>query len=464
MENARLSRRRRLGRRALSQKKEAVSPVVATLILILVAVAAAAALYLWLNGWQTGITNGIGSPGAHQTITLGGSTSVYPFDTYVVTQFQQNNSNIVVSNNQGGTGAGMLAVCSGAVQIGAASSLQTVSGLETNDGCPSGANNAPVITDVAYDAVDPIVAVSNPHGLVSIGADTLLTIYVKASTTAYTGTTAPQINGVLVSAYPAPLVIGGSGLTWNQVPACVNGAAACGGAGNPAEAIGTGVGAGAACPTGGATLICAAAGTSPCEWTVCAGGANNPIQTVERSDTSGTEQTFTAKLLAISGTNQLTTYSSEANNFGGCGSDGQLASCGITATFGENGNPAVIAQVASHTDSLGFASDGLARAGSSGVTCQGVATSACGIGFEAPGQASAFQPSLGSSGTIAKAVVDLHAGTPNAATEFAGWRPFQWVTLGAPTGEVQQLLSFCLQPANNIAFASESAEISIYSV
>src|SRR5579864_3834460 len=88
------------------QQGRAVSPVVATLILILVAVAAAAALYLWLVAWQGGVTGSIGSPSAQYTVTIGGSTSVYPFDQLAVAQFQQNNSNIVVSDNQGGSGAG----------------------------------------------------------------------------------------------------------------------------------------------------------------------------------------------------------------------------------------------------------------------------------------------------------------------------------------------------------------------
>jgi flagellin-like protein len=431
IENARLNRRRRLGRRALGRKqKQAVSPVVATLILILVAVAAAAALYLWLNGWQTGITNSIGSPTPHQTVTIGGSTSVYPFDTYVVSQFQQNNSNIIVSNNQGGTGAGMLAVCSGAVDIGAASSLQTPAGLEASDGCPSGANNAPVVTDVAYDAVDVIVPVANPHGLVSINATLLLGIYLADSTT------------TPLTTMPAYLTasgwVSGTPVKWQDISTTAN----CLTAGQTLPPVGTG---------GGCTLVSDA-------------NKGDQIQTVSRSDTSGTQQTFTAKLLAISGTSQLTTFSAVANNFGGCGSDGQLDSCGIAATFAENGNPLVISTVASHPDAIGFASDGLARLGTSGVTCQGVSTGACGIGFAAPGQAVAIQPSLGASGSIAKAIVDLHAGTPNAAVEYAGWRPFEWVILGTPTGEVAQLLNFALQPANNIAFAAESAEISIYSI
>ncbi|HTT34743.1 MAG TPA: substrate-binding domain-containing protein, partial [Thermoplasmata archaeon] len=123
--------RTKLRRRRAQQIREgrAVSPVVATLILILVAVAAAAALYLWLVAWQGQVTGGIGTPTAQYTVTIGGSTSVYPFTQEAAKEFQQNNSNIVISVNQGGSGAGRLAVCSGAVDIGEASSYTTVATL-----------------------------------------------------------------------------------------------------------------------------------------------------------------------------------------------------------------------------------------------------------------------------------------------------------------------------------------------
>jgi len=447
IENARLSRRRRLGRRALGRKqKQAVSPVVATLILILVAVAAAAALYLWLNGWQTGITSSIGTPGAHATVTIGGSTSVYPFDQFAVAQFQQNNSNIIVSDNQGGSGAGMLAVCSGAVEIGTTSSLQTPANLELSYGCPSGALNAPIVKTVAYDGVDLITPVANVHGLISMSQDTLLTVYLQASSSTPLTTWTHLVDGV------AP--VSAAALTWNQIPACVAGTP-CAGVTETALAVGVG---GAPC-AGFPNDICSVT-TSPCAWTVCAGGANNPIQTVQRSDNSGTTQSFTARLLGISGTNPVGSLSSLLNNWGGCGSDGQLGSCGIAATFSSEGNPGVIATVASHPDSLGYASDGLARVSNSGVSCQGVASAACGIGFAGVGQTAAIQPSLGTSGTIA---VSITTGmTPTAG--YAGWRPFQWVTLGAPTGEVSQLMTFVLDPYNNFNFAAEANEISIYSV
>jgi flagellin-like protein len=442
----------------LQREGKAVSPVVATLILILVAVAAAAALYLWLVAWQGGVTSGIGSPGAQATLTIGGSTSVYPFDQVAVQQFEQNQSDVVISNNQGGTGAGMLAVCHGSVNIGTASSLETVSGLQTNDGCPATTQ----ITTFAYDAVDVIVPVANTHGLVSISYDTLALIYARATTGSSPTLVPTTINGVAFpGGYPA------GALTWADIPAGIN-QQAFGGVTEQIESAGAGAG-GAACGAPYTADICAATpGTTPtpCGWAVCTSGAAN-IDTVARSDASGTTQTFEARVLAA---NSATAFASSFANLGfsGCGSNNLIADCGYTATKTAEGNPGVIAAVASDANAIGYASDGLARLPSSGVSCQGVSSGTCGIGLAAPGQTTAVQPSLGATGTIAAGAILGGFGpsgqTTTAATGYAGVRPFQYVTTTTPTGETEDFIQFVLIPGNNLNFATESFEVSIYSV
>jgi flagellin-like protein len=449
----------RRGFRRMQKQKKGVSPVVATLILILIAVAAAAALYLWLVSWQGGVTAGVGSPSAQYTVTIGGSTSVYPFSSLAVTQFEQNNSDVVVSDNQGGSGAGMLSVCAHNVDIGAASAVETTTQLEESVaaggyGCP--ASPAPVITTIAYDAVDVILPALNTHGLVSISADTLLTIYEAGggghggfTGSAPAGYTFPQANG----ATDAALTIASTSVQWEQIPACVQNTLTCGGAGNPTEAPVATVGAGVACAAG--VDICATgAGVSPCGWSVCAGPftgvtGTDPIQQWGRSDSSGTEQSFTARILGIGDS----AGTAPGLGFSGCSPDGQLASCGINPPSAQlgNGNPGVISGVAAHPDAIGFASDGLARASGSGVTF---------VGLASVGQTVAVVPTTGSSGTIADGI--LSAST--AANQYQGWRPFNFVTIGTPTGEVQRFIQFVLDPANNQNFATESAEVSIYSI
>ena len=425
------TRRRRRYSHHFRREGKAVSPVVATLILILIAVAAAAALYLWLVAWQGGVTKGIGSPGAQYTVTIGGSTSVYPFDTYAVAQFEQNNTDVVVSNNQGGTGAGMVAVCAGSVDIGAASTPETQSGLEASDGCSTTQTELPDIQIVAYDAVDIILPAANTMGIVSMNSTVLLGIYLAVSSTS-TGTQ------LAMPAYDAATTgDGGLGLTvdsaptWSEIP----------------------------------TTAGCATQTSPGHFsTTCTLSSDTaPIVTVSRSDASGTTQAFEARLLgatsATLGAQPYTTLNG-GSGFSGCGSNNLLADCGITTTDAVDGNPAVIAAVAANPAAIGYASDGLARASGSGVLCQGVPTAACGVAFEAAGQTTAIQPSLGATGSIATAIKSGLTATAG----YAGWRPFEYVTLGTPTGEIERFIQFVLDPANNQNFATEAAEVSIYSV
>jgi flagellin-like protein len=472
---------KRSWRKARGEQK-GISPVVATLILVLIAVAAAAALYIWLIGWQGGVTSTIGKPTVQQGgFTIGGSTSVYPFSEIAVTSFEQNNSGVSISNNQGGTGAGMLAVCAGAVDVGAASTAETAAGLVASDGCAAQYEATITITTVAYDAVDVITPVANDHALVSISSDTLAAIY-DGSTIANGGTptlNSGTINGVALTAANfggATWITAGhvnAALEWQDIPACVVGTANCGGSG-VTEATATAVGAGAAC--GGGTDICAGGGgDSPCGFAVCAGpftaigpvASTDIIHTLSRSDASGTTQTFEARVLAASSSTAFAT-SFAGLGFSGCGGNNLLSDCGLSSTATGVGNPGVIAAVAANPDALGYASDGLARATGSGVTCEGVATAACGIGLETPGQGVALQPSLGATGTIAAGVILGGFGpsgvTTTATVGYSGDRPFEYVTLAAPVGLVAQYYTWVTDPANNQLFATESGEVSIYSI
>jgi flagellin-like protein len=451
--------------RGLRGENKAVSPVVATLILILIAVAAAAALYLWLVAWQGNITGGIGQPGAQTTVSIGGSTSVYPFSQLAATWFQQNNSDIAISDNQGGTGAGMLAVCAGHIDVGAASTPETPAGLVASDGCPS--TPGITVTTIAYDAVDVVIASSNDHGLLSINFDTLTLIYDRASTTTPT-LAATTINGIAIpGGYPA------GALTWEDIPASVAGAVIPMTAPvTQAPAAGFGLGGPCAGATGVvANDICAAGGDSPCGWLVCAGGniaaaATNPIVPEERSDASGTTQTFEAKVLgATSATAFATSFA--GLGYSGCGSNNLLADCGIALPGAQqqNGNPGVLSSVAANPNAIGYASDGLART-TTGVGAGGI------VPFDAVGQQGALVvntgatvsygavvPSTGATGTIAAGITD--SATVN---QYSGWRPFEFVTLQPPTGEVQRFIQFITDPANNIELATVTGEVSLYSI
>ena len=185
---------RRLRYRRHRRNEKAVSPVVATLILILIAVAAAAALYLWLTGWQGGITKSIGSPviPSNLKFSIGGSTTVFPLSQKAIKWFEQNNSNTNITDQQGGSVAGAEAYCAGQVDVGAASTSFTLAQL-SGDGCASGLASATVQNVVAVDAIVGIASSNNPvfgttagHILTSqfsFNATTMLAIYVADSST-----------------------------------------------------------------------------------------------------------------------------------------------------------------------------------------------------------------------------------------------------------------------------------------
>ncbi len=489
-------------RRRMRGKDRGVSPVVATLILILIAVAAAAALYLWLVAWQGNITGGIGNQQVQATFTIGGSTSVFPFSSAGVSWYEQNHSDVVINDQQGGTGAGMLAVCEGHVDVGAASTPETASGLEAADGC-SAADNINV-TVIAYDAVDVVINSANTHGLLSIGYDTLTAIYDSSSTTQPTlfPTTIDNTtttSGALDQApwYKANLnSLTPTALQWDQIPATVYGYSFSAGALTNGSANSTAiteklsnathpVAAGAGEPCGISTHslndICdaavfgkAATGT-PCGFFVCAGGtggfasgsdnATASIVPIERLDASGTTQTFEAKLLGATSASGFGS-SFAALGYSGCGSNNLLTDCGITLKSSQqaNGNPGVLTAVAGNLNSLGYASDGLAR------TASGIGTGGI-VPFLADGQSlisgsagsthayGAVVPSTGASGTIA-------AGIKNSTTtnQYSGWRPFEFVTLNPPAGEVFDFYQFILGSSVNQALATATGEVSLYSI
>ena len=456
--------------RRMRGEQSGVSPVVATLILILIAVAAAAALYLWLVVWQGNITGGIGQPHAQPTLTIGGSTSVYPFDELAVSQFEANNSDIVISNNQGGSGAGMLAVCAGQVDIGAASFPVSPTDLVNTYNCPASVESTAVVTTVAYDAVDVIVSTSNAHGLLSINYDTLALIYQDAS---YAAGGTPTLlstteNGATVSTLLSSAAIPVNGaIEWQQIPAAVGGAMVGTTEQEPTTA---GAGAGAACGTGAlANTECypvASGTTSTCGFTVCATGAAD-ITTVARSDASGTTQSFEARLIDAESKSTFATAAQlqgDTTGFNGCGSTNYISDCGYVATTTANGNPGVISTVSGNVNAIGYASDGLARAPGSGVSLiafTGVSQTAGTDGSSAnPTWYGGILPTTGGSGTIANGI----KGGSDYATGYLGWRPFDLVTLNTPTATAQEFITYVMDPANNINLASEAQEVSVYSV
>jgi flagellin-like protein len=444
-----MTRRRRAQR---IRKGQAVSPVVATLILILVAVAAAAALYLWLVAWQGGVTKTVGSPTTQYTIAIGGSTTVFPVTEKAIPWFEANNSGIKVSDNQGGSGAGELALCSGSGAIDIAAMSRPMKSAELAL-CPTA-----VQTVIGYDSVVATVTaatvggVTNNAGVVSFGEGELLAIFWQnggqpaAAAGFPVALGAPGVAATLVGSPGIPAssgvpaywgletpTVAGNIYAWSNVPqhVCFDGAV-------PATNI-------------DANGFLTGTYTGPCHssWTYSATDTN-AVKLYGRADNSGTEEAFDNNVLGIS-----------------CGTDNQLASCGFPYNSGApttgtinvaSGNPAVLALFQKDKEALAIGSWGLngaptSQGGGAAGTPQAVVVS---VPLMGNSQTGAVTPTL----STIKAGIAAGYGV-QVAGGYIGWRPLQYVTLGAPTGEPLRFIDFVLQPSNNQILLESNYYISI---
>ncbi len=140
---------------------EAISPVVATLLLIVVAVTAVSALWVWENGWQNGITDSIGTNNQPTQLTLAGSTTVTDFMNTMVQWYMANTTNYKVTVDGIGSGAGLLAIEQKKCDIGMISDPLDAVAAGTSTAYP-----ALQVTTVAYDGVAVFIgqAAATYHG------------------------------------------------------------------------------------------------------------------------------------------------------------------------------------------------------------------------------------------------------------------------------------------------------------
>ena len=240
----------------LVKNAKAVSPIIATLMLVLIAVAAAGAFFVWETNWQKGATKNVEDvtgQGAGQTISIGGSTTVYPFTQEAVTRFEAVNPSIRVDASQGGSGAGLAAVGKGLIDIGAIS--DKLSGVDSTyntkypdlnpvDGVRDTGSPDLIQTLECYDAVVIITSTGNLHQLMNTSWQIMYEIY------AING--GKITDGTIVHPHGA-----GGKVQWTDVPKGVNA---------------TGI------PVGG---NCSGAGL---------------VNIYDRTDISGTEETFVTML------------------------------------------------------------------------------------------------------------------------------------------------------------------------
>jgi phosphate transport system substrate-binding protein len=165
----------------LVKNAKAVSPIIATLMLVLISVGAAGAFYVWQSGWQSDVTKKAGGADIHSSLSIAGSTTVYPFTAVGVELYQAANPNVKIDYQAGGSGAGVASVGTGAVDIGSASRTMNPSESalypDLNKDGKKDLTGTMVQTLIGYDAVVIVVPSANTHGLVSMNETVLRCIY-----------------------------------------------------------------------------------------------------------------------------------------------------------------------------------------------------------------------------------------------------------------------------------------------
>jgi len=104
-------------RKTLARDENAVSPVVATLLLVLVAAGAAIGFGVFLNGFQKNTQSQVQTSNNKETLAIAGSTTVTPMVQASIANFEAAAKTVTVQLSSVGSGSGIRALCSGNADI-----------------------------------------------------------------------------------------------------------------------------------------------------------------------------------------------------------------------------------------------------------------------------------------------------------------------------------------------------------
>ncbi len=181
-------KRKKVSLRKLRADAEAISPIVATLMLVLIAVAAASAFYIWESGWQNDQSKQLSNVDVNSgNLVVSGSTTVNDFMTYAAPAFMTNYTSSKVTVDSIGSPQGLSSLEQGTCNVAMISN--------TIDGTTAGTTSkypSMVATTIAYDGVVMFVgaAAEKEFGLTAadLQMDTVIAQAIYG-----TATTAPSI-------------------------------------------------------------------------------------------------------------------------------------------------------------------------------------------------------------------------------------------------------------------------------
>ena len=461
---------KRIGKR-LVKNAQAVSPIIATLMLVLVAVGSAGAFYMWQTGWQGDVEGkAAGGTELQASLSIGGSSTVYEFSAISGEYYHAANPGYKVSYQKGGSGAGVASVGTGAVDIGSASRDVQTSEFDqypdlNKDGVKDFGREL-IVHTVAYDAVVIIYKGDVSGGVAAVAATlTDQTITFTADTPGEDG------NSITMTLVETPAAdLGGDSATIDVALSGNDITVTFQDDRNPVnpESVGqvgimnavnlavTGTVAGVGVNSGNNLIDCTIThdvtalidGTDGTDFTDAVplaqtnldGGEESTafdfsdgvdaaeligaindgtIDWYDRSDASGTEELFVGKLLGLG-------YDTVEEAL-----VGNVITSDSTNSYPSNQD--ILGAFNSHAEPVWtFTSFGMADAG--GYTI-------CDYNGVTP---------------------DKDSIMADGAAKYAAARPINYITIGEPTGDIGLYIDFCLQPENNQKICEACDYISIY--
>lgn len=173
-----------MNNRNFSKAQEAVSPVVATLLLVLVAAGSAIGFGVFLNGFQKDTQENVNTDIGGQVLRIDGSSTVYEYTIQAAPGFEALYG-FKVQATHDGSGVGRQAAGQCLTDIGASSSPFTSPELAKWPDCDGDGKKdigrELVIVKVATDAVVPVTLATNSHctGTISLTKNNMREIYGK---------------------------------------------------------------------------------------------------------------------------------------------------------------------------------------------------------------------------------------------------------------------------------------------
>lgn len=464
-----------MNNRNFSKAVEAVSPVVATLLLVLVAAGAAIGFGVFLNGFQDKAQDNVNTEAANGLeLRIAGSSTVHEFTKQVLTgvkagQFSgaintpafeawsaAQGTPVKVTNDEGGSGAGRKALGLCQVDIGASSSDMPATEFAAYPDCnKDGVKDVGVDvfdTIIGYDAVAVTYGSGNAHcssagmsinelqitelykvnGFKTPGTRSSQIAITDAAAGAAGATTLTSATNLFTSA-TVGRVVSGTGLAAGTI---IKSVASDGSSAAISKATT------AAVTTANANFI-VGGGSGYYTWAdlvaagICAAGTDTDADVVllsSRLDNSGTEDGFCDKVLK--GLKADGVHCDKSSN--------QLLMDNVNPQDGNPGIATWLLTGAGKSDGLSFMGYGTA-ANTAGLTIAKVADAATPGDFVAP---SASTIKAGAAGP--------------SSTAYGSTRTLHYYTVGEPSGAAKIFLDYITSPNNNLMFTSAAGYVSYY--